>query len=213
MSCWIKSQTLAGVACCILSIISSLPVASADSPKKQTFVLNSEASTLTWTGKKITGSHTGRIQLKSANPIIEDGKLIGGNFVVDMGSIVNDDLKDEAYNAKLTSHLKSEDFFNVANFPLTELKLTKVEPMANAKSGEPNYLLSGDLTIIGATNPISFPATVTIDKSKAHATAKVSVDRTKWNLKYGSGKFFTGLGDKLIYDEFTVEVEIVGDLH
>lgn len=209
----IYSRVIARICCLFLLIGTSFPATSPADQSKPTFVLNSKESYLTWTGKKITGSHIGRVSIKSAAPIIEGSTLKGGDFVVDMESLVDEDLKDQALNSKLISHLKSEDFFNVAKFPVAELRLTSVEPIANAKVGEPNYTLHGNLTIIGVTNPISFPAIVNIGKSRATATTKIILDRTRWNLRYGSGKFFAGLGDKLIYDEFTVEVNIVGDLN
>ena len=115
------------------------------------------------------------------------------------------DLTDAGYNAKLVGHLTTPDFFDVANFPTAKLKIKK----ATLKSGT-NYDVTGDLTINGVTQPITFPAVVSVDaKGATTATAKFEVDRTKFGSKFGSKSFFESIGDKMIYDNFQVDVKIV----
>jgi polyisoprenoid-binding protein YceI len=119
------------------------------------------------------------------------------------------DLTDADYNAKLTNHLKSDDFFSVEKNPKAVFKITKAAPIAHAKTGENNYTITGDLTIKGITNSLTFPAKVNISGSQADATAKFDIDRTKYDVKFRSGKFFENLGDKMIYDNFTIDLKLV----
>jgi len=117
-----------------------------------------------------------------------------------MTSITNTDLTDESYNQKLVGHLKSDDFFGVAKFPTANLKITKAAKFSNGKA-----LVTGDITIKGKTEPITFE----IVKSGSSYTAKLEIDRSKHNIKYGSTSFFDELGDKAIDDIFTLDIKIV----
>ena len=128
----------------------------------------------------------------------EEEKLTGGSFVIDMTTINSTDLEGE-YKGKLEGHLKSDDFFGVENNPIATLVFKDV-----TSSGKNAYTVSGDLTIKGKTNPVTF--TISIYGSKA--TASLKVDRTKYDVRYGSTSFFDGLKDKAIYDEF----DLVADL-
>ena len=174
--------------------------------------LDLSQSKIEWTGEKLTGSHTGTVNLQSGQAIIEDGQLVGGKFEIGMQTIVDKDLNDEKDNAKLTKHLKSDDFFGVESFPTTTFTITKAKALPATKGGQANYEISGDLTIKGITLPITFPAAVEISEKVAKATAVLAVDRTKYNVRYGSGKFFENLGDKLIYDEFKINLDLRGDI-
>jgi polyisoprenoid-binding protein YceI len=165
-------------------------------------------STLNWQGKKVSGEHVGNVKIAKGVLNVEANKLVGGTFDIDMTSITNTDLTDASYNAKLIGHMKSDDFFAVEKHPTSTFKITKAEPIAGAKAGEPNYTITGDLTIKGITNSISFPATVKIAGNKAEAAAKFDVDRTKWDIKYGSGLIGTA-ADKIIYDNFTMDLKLV----
>ena len=152
-----------------------------------------------WKGYKVTGSHEGTIAIKSGFLNFEDGKLAGGEFVIDMTSIKNTDMEGGEYGGKLEGHLKSDDFFSVAAHPTATLVFNKV-----TASGKNAYAVTGDLTIKGKTNPISF--TISIYGNKA--TASLKIDRTKYDIKYKSASFFESLKDKAIYDEF----DLVSDL-
>jgi len=160
--------------------------------------VNVKESSVTWTGKKVTGSHTGTIQLKSGHFKVEDEKLIGGEFVMDMTSILNSDLTGE-YKQKLEGHLKSEDFFGVEKYPTAKLIITSV-----AKKGEGTYGVVANLTIKNETHPVTFD----LDWKENSASAKLSIDRSKFDVRYGSGSFFDDLGDKTIYDNFDLDVNL-----
>lgn len=157
-----------------------------------------DKSKVVWKGYKVTGSHEGTIAIESGSLTFDDNKLTGGEFVIDMSTISSTDL-DGGMKGKLDGHLKSEDFFGVEKHPTAKLVFTKV-----TASGKNAYNVTGDLTIKGKTNPISFVISIYGNK----ATASLKVDRTKYDVRYGSTSFFDGLKDKAIYDEF----DLVADL-
>lgn len=159
-----------------------------------------KTSTVEWTGKKITGAaHTGNIQLKEGFlNLTNEGELTGGEFVMDMNTIVVTDLTGE-YKTKLENHLNDDDFFGVNNYPTSKFVITK----AQQKEGN-LYEVTGDLTIKGKTQPVTFNMEVNEDS----ATAKLVIDRTKYGIRYGSGSFFSNLGDNTINNNFTLDVNL-----
>ena len=162
-------------------------------------------SEVIWTGKKVTGSHHGTIKLKEGSLVIEDGMLKDGSFIIDMTSITNVDMAGKDGQAKLEGHLKSADFFNVAEYPTTTLDITNVVH----RGTEGAFKVTADLTIKGITKPVKFNAQITTENGMQIATADVVVDRSEYDVRYGSGSFFENLGDKTIYDEFTLNVKLV----
>ncbi|CAG2531852.1 Polyisoprenoid-binding protein YceI [Maribacter dokdonensis] len=156
-------------------------------------------SKVTWKGYKVTGSHDGSISLKSGHLEMKGKELVGGEFVVDMTSIVVTDLEAGKGKEKLEGHLKSADFFGVESNPTSKLVFTSVKPM-----NDNSYTVTGDLTIKGITKPVTL--VVSMFENKASATLKI--DRTKYDIKYGSGSFFDNLGDKAIYDDFDLVVDL-----
>ncbi len=160
-------------------------------------------STVKWVGKKVTGEHFGTIAVKEGSLNAEKGKIVGGKVVIDMQSMKCDDIKDAGMSGKLVGHLKSDDFFSVSSHPTSELVLTKVETTGS------NLTFSGNLTIKGITNPVTFTASTSkIGKSTIYK-GTLTIDRTKYNVRYGSKSFFDNLGDKVIYDEFTLDFSLV----
>jgi polyisoprenoid-binding protein YceI len=176
---------------------------------KEVLKLDPKASVLKWEGKKVTGAHNGRVWLKSGRVEFSGDAIVGGEFEADMASLKVDDLQGGA-NDKLTGHLKSADFFETDKHPTAKFKITRAGP---AKAGTPptgpTHEVTGELTIKGITHPVVFPVRVVRKPGRAEATGRITVDRTLYDIKYGSGKFFQGLGDKLIYDEFTLDLELV----
>lgn len=168
------------------------------------------ASVGTWTGTKTLikdYEDTGTINIKSGFATFDKGILTGGEVVFDMDSIATTSTgrgSDAETNSKQASHMKSADFFDTATYP--EAKFVMKSDGGGAGQ---SYLITGDLTIKGVTNTIEFPVNVDEANGVATITGAVSLDRTLWGIKYGSGKFFPDLGDKVIGDTFTLEFRAV----
>lgn len=173
-------------------------------------VLDPAASSISWVGRKVTGEHSGTVALKSGEVTLDSGAIKSGSFTVDVGQVVVKDIEDPTYNAKLAGHLKSPDFFSVEKFPLVEFQIDQATPLKTPGATGENTLIKGTLKIKGISQPVEFPAVVTVKDGIAEAQGKVILDRTLWDIKYGSGKFFQGLGDKLIYDQFEVGFQVKG---
>jgi len=165
----------------------------------QTKKVDVTKSTINWVGKKVTGEHSGTINIKDGALVFDGKKLTGGTFTVDMVSITVTDLVAGKGKEDLEGHLKSDDFFGTENFSTSTLLFKTI-----ANKGKNVYTVTADLTIKGKTNPITFDIT-----AKGNiATASLKVDRTKYDIKYKSGNFFEGLGNKVIYDDFDLNVKL-----
>lgn len=170
--------------------------------------INTQESIVEWIGKKVTGQHNGNIRINSGELNINDGKLVSGKIEIDMGTIVCLDLTDKSTNDKLIGHLKSDDFFSVEKYPYSYFEITDAKEYKNSDKPEHNYIINGNLTIKGITKGISFPANINVQNGFLNANADFDLDRTEWNVRYGSGKFFQNLGDKLINDNFNIKLKI-----
>jgi polyisoprenoid-binding protein YceI len=166
----------------------------------QTMEVDTEKSSLEWEGKKIGGKHDGFIQLKSGSFEMEGEQIMAGNFVVDMTSITNSDLKDEGRNQRLVGHLKSDDFFGVETFPTASFKVVESTKFENGKA-----TLTGDITIKDKTERISFD----VLKDGMTFTSELEIDRSKFDVRYGSKSFFNNLGDNAINDIFSLRIKLV----
>ncbi len=164
--------------------------------------VNTKESTIDWHGEKIGGEHEGNIQVKSGYIELKNDQIVAGNFVIDMTTITNTDLEDEGYNQKLVGHLKSDDFFGVEKFPTANFVVTKSSKFTNGKA-----TITGDITIKGKTESISFE----VVRAGNEYTGKIDIDRSKFDVRYGSDSFFDNLGDKAIYDIFTLNIKLLVD--
>lgn len=171
-----------------------------------TYKVDTKSSTVGWVGKKIAYGHNGTVDLAGGQLVFEANGLTGGSFKFDMTTIKNIDLEDPKKNAKLVGHLKSDDFFSVKQHPTVSFTITSVE---KAQDGDNNYKITGDLAIKGITHPLSFGAKVTENGGNISASAKLTFDRSKYNVKFQSGSFFENLGDKAIYDDIEMNVSLV----
>ncbi|MGQ8335722.1 YceI family protein [Sunxiuqinia sp. A32] len=162
------------------------------------YTVDTAASTVKWNGKKVTGEHNGAIDLKEGTLEVQNGVIKGGTVAIDMQTISDDDSSE-----KLVGHLKSEDFFSVETYPTSKLVLTNVK-----KSGN-EYTFTGDLTIKGKTNPVTFTAVSTEGDDEIKVAGDLTIDRSKYDVRYGSKSFFENLGDKVIYDDFTLNFVLV----
>ncbi len=174
--------------------------------EKEVFTVNTSESKVAWLGKKVTGQHNGTVQISDGTLEIVNGKLKGGSFTIDMKSIIVLDLQDAEYNQKLKGHLKSDDFFGVEKHPKSTLVIKSVKEKSNNK-----YDVKGDITIKGITKTVEFSAEVNLIDSKAVASASITIDRSQFGVKYGSGAFFDNLGDKMIYDDFVLDITLVAN--
>ena len=189
----------------ILSILTATAIFfSFKSAAPENFLVDTKASSIEWTAGKVGCNHNGTIQLASGSLSFVGKNLKSGSFGIDMNTIAISDLKGNS-NQNLLNHLKGDDFFSVAKNPASTFAITKVSP-----AGTDRVNITGNLTIKGITNEISFPASVKRAKNTVAAVAKgVKVDRTKYDIKYRSKNFFGDIGDKAIDDEFELSINLV----
>jgi polyisoprenoid-binding protein YceI len=163
------------------------------------FKVNVENSTLNWKGYKPTGTHNGTITLASGNIVLKNNKITGGNFVADMGTII-----DSEGSAKLEGHLKSEDFFEIAVYPTSKFEITEI-----ANKGE-KIQVTGNMTIKGITKQLTFPASLKVHNDNMILTSDTfQINRADFNVKFKSKTFFNDLKDKFVNDEFDFQVTII----
>ncbi len=166
-------------------------------------------STVAWEGTKVTGKHDGTIGIEHGEFYLVDDQLVGGNIVIDMTQIVVLDIEDPETNAQLQGHLESDDFFSVSTYPRATFEMAQLVKNEQAQEGEPNYTIRGNLTMKDITHGISFPAHVQVDDELLSAKADFDLDRTQWDVRFGSGRFFENLGDNLIHDNFNIKLDII----
>ena len=160
-------------------------------------------SVLNWKGAKPTGEHNGTVALKSGGILIENGVVSAGEFVVDMSTITNLDMKGKEGAGKLEGHLKSADFFDVATYPTAKFVITKVE------ENEGKLSVTGNLDIKDVTKSITIPATLSeVDGNYVFKSDNFNIDRADFNVKYGSKSFFDDLKDKFIDDLVEMSFEV-----
>lgn len=161
-------------------------------------------SKIHWTGKKIVGnSHNGELKLKSGVLELKNDQITKGSFVVDMNSLTNLDLEDKDYNAKLIGHLKSDDFFSVEKFPTATFNVKKSTKFTNGKA-----TVTGDITIKGTTKLVTAVVTKVSDNTY---TTRLELDRSQFDVRYGSNSFFDNLGDKAIDNIFVLDITIIAN--
>jgi polyisoprenoid-binding protein YceI len=168
------------------------------------YELNIHESTLTWIGKKVGGKHYGNIQFEKGNFEVVNNQIRQGNFEVNMHSIVCTDIENETWNKKLVDHLKSEDFFSTEKHPVSTLVLMDSRHIDGGK-----YRFDSELTIKGITHPLTFEADIEVKEEAVSVSGVLRIDRTRYSMKYGSGKFFKSLGDNMIDDYFTLNFAFV----
>jgi len=162
--------------------------------------VNAEKSSIKWLGKKLTYSHDGNVMLKNGFLELKDDQIVAGEFVVDMTSITNTDIEDESRNQRLVGHLKSDDFFGVEKYPTATFVVGQSSKFIDGKAN-----LTGDITIKDNTESINFE----VLRSGKEYTARVDIDRSKFDVRFGSDSFFDNLGDNAIADIFTLDIKLV----
>ena len=179
-------------------------------PADRECVVDVSKSTVEWIGRSLTSTHRGSVRLSEGRISVSGGSLSGGRIILDMQSIENTDLDDPGMRRLLEHHLKSDDFFDVERFPTAELVLLSASPINDSMPGSTNFRFVADLTVKGATRPIQFPGIVAeSEDGTITAIAQMEIDRTRWNVLYGSGRFYRMLGKHLVNDSITLLVKVV----
>jgi polyisoprenoid-binding protein YceI len=193
----------------VLAFAAAGAVSMAGGPQKasETLKVDAKASTFKWHAKKVTGEHMGTVNFSTGNIVVENGIIKGGTIEMDMTTIDVTDLQGE-WRDKLIGHLKSEDFFSVEKHNKATLVIKRAEAIKGSKTAE-NFTVTADLTIKGITKEVVFPAIIIMKDGTITANADFNIDRTKWDIRYGSKSFFEGIGDKAIDNDFNVKVRVV----
>jgi polyisoprenoid-binding protein YceI len=166
--------------------------------KEETYTVDTDKSTITWSAKKVGGGHTGTINIASGSLVADGKSLLKGSFLINMASITSD-------NERVTGQLKADVFFDAQKNPTSKFEITKVE-----KAGTDRVNITGNLTIKGITHPLTFPATVKQQKDIIVAVATgVRIDRTKYDMKFRSKTFFLDIGDRAVDDEFEININLI----
>jgi len=172
------------------------------------YEVDATQSMIEWIGYKPTGQHNGTLNIKSGALYLVDNTPVGGEFVIDMNSLKVLDLEDPEWNGKLTGHLRSPDFFDVDKNPEAKFVVTQI---VRNKNGGPVYLLTGNLTIKGITRSVTFGADVSREGDAVSGkTPQFTIDRTEYDIKYKSNKFFADLQNEFINDEFALIISLSG---
>lgn len=163
------------------------------------YIADTEKSQLQWLGEKVTGQHTGTIRLQSGWLTWKDKQITGGEFIIDMNT-----LEESEDNQKFEGHMRSDDFFAVDKYPTSKLVIT-----GSTTFDKGTGTVNGMLTIKDISKPIEFKAAMQEKEDGLWFFSNITVDRTQYNIRYGSGSFFENLGDKTIYDDFKLKVSIL----
>ncbi|NDC30261.1 MAG: YceI family protein [Bacteroidetes bacterium] len=202
-----KTIALAAIALFSFTAFAGQP-AKTKKTTEDTYKVSVEKSTFKWKAKKVTGEHSGDAKFSTGTVVVNGNNLVGGTVEVDMTTINTTDLQGE-YQGKLNGHLKGDDFFAVEKFKTATLKIKSASAIKDAIIGSNNYTVTADLTIKGITKEIIFPAMVVVSKEQVMTKAEFDIDRTNYDIKYNSGKFFASIGDKAIMDNFTITVRLI----
>jgi len=169
----------------------------------KTFIVDIKNSSVIWTGRKVLGEHTGTIDIISGEFVFNQNAVVKGNVIFDINSIMVTDITDPTTNAKLVGHLLADDFFAAEKYPTAEFNIVGSEHEMNDV-----YIINGTLTIRETSHSIFFPATIFISDGILSVNGKAMIDRTNFGMKFGSGNFFSNLGDSMIDNDFTLEINL-----
>jgi len=162
-----------------------------------------QKSTVEWKAYKVGGNHYGTVDIESGSVQLQDGVLVGGEFTMNMASIIVTDISGGGKKS-LEGHLNSEDFFSTVKHKKAKLMITSVKYNENGR-----YEIQADVTIKNIKQAVTFEATGNFENGNFSASAAIKLDRSKFDVRYGSPSFFDDLGDKVIYDDFEINVNIV----
>ena len=169
--------------------------------------IDTRKSRITWTGRKLTGAHSGTVVISKGTLGLRNGIPHGGSVTIDMKSIKNIDIENTEWRRKLENRLKSDSFFDVEKHPIAQMELNQITADGSRKG---KYRITGNLMVKGVTHPVEFDAVL----KDGVLTASLSIDRSKWNIRHNSARFFgvAALGDQLILDDIELEVTVYLDV-
>lgn len=168
------------------------------------YTLDTQKSSLTWTGSKTLIKDyfdTGTVAFKEGSVVVTNGAIVAGSFIVDMKSLEPLSTGKGEGESMLAEHLKSADFLDVEQYPITTIGIKSVV----------NGVVTADVTIKGMTEEVSFPATISQDGTTLSGTASFTIDRTLWDIRWGSSKFFSDLGDKVVSDSVKIDLNLIAE--
>ena len=173
------------------------------------YQIDADESLIEWVGRNPNTKHFGTVRISDGQIQIKN-TTITGVAEIDMKSIKNMSLEGDELQPVLVSHLKSEDFFLVKLFPTANFIINGGKLDDEPYLSSPNFVVDGTLDLRGVKADLSFPATITnTDDNGLVAEAHFDIDRTRWNVIYGSTRFFEHIGMHLVFDLISFQVKIV----
>ncbi len=176
------------------------------------FKVDPQRSTVRWIGRNLLNQHDGTVALQEAAIELDQGKLVGGNAILDMNRIICEDISDSAVNKMLIGHLRTDDFFLIDQFPTAQFELNYTATIPDARPGSPNYNIAGAFTLRGSTEPIAFDATLGTNDTDIALQAHFDIDRVLWGSKYGSGKIYEALGKHVVNDRISISFQLIAPI-
>lgn len=174
------------------------------------YTVSSEDSTVEWRAEKTLVANyddSGFIPVESGSVTVDGGVITATEITLAVANITATETSNTRFGVdRLTTHIRSEDFLEVETYPTASFSVTSVSETANG------YDVTGDLTIKGQTNEITFPATAGTVDGDFVLDGGTIIDRTQWGIRYGSDSFFDNLGDNVISDEVEISFHIVGQM-
>ena len=176
---------------------------------KRRYTVDTANSIIQWVGRNPNTHHTGSLRLSEGFMDAQE-EAVRGRFVIDLASIENTSLAGDPNQPVLIAHLLSDDFFWTKRFPTATFHLERLDPIVGGHLTTPNTTLSGALEMMGVRAPLQFPATLTtLPDKRLAAEAHFDIDRTRWNILYGSSRFFDHLGMHVVFDLITIQLKLV----
>jgi polyisoprenoid-binding protein YceI len=167
------------------------------------FIIDTKETVVAWKASSVHGTTTGYVYISKGELMIEKGQLVGGTVEVDMNTIED---KNHGKDNGLIKHLKDPDLFDVKKFPFSTIAISSVASI-NVEDKE----ITGNLTIKGITHPVTFPVKIEMKDEIVKASGKLVIDRTLWDVRYKSGKFFDNLKDQAIADSIEFNIKIASN--
>lgn len=167
----------------------------APDPQANVVSVNQQTSAIRFVGAKVTRDHQGQFHDFDGWIEYQSGVPAKLAFTIDLDSIETD-------SEKLTAHLKTPDFFDVARFPQATFVSNSITPIAAGTAGGPTHTVRGMLNMHGAEREVSFPVTATTTPDGTHATSEFTINRHDWGISY------RGAVDDLIKDEVLIRLDL-----